>query len=118
MSEPTNVTILEGESTRINCTTTMPDSIATWILNGRLYYWSDFMNDDHLDVYTLDLVDNSLTINNAPRTLDNTSFQCVVNNHLSMTGYLTVLYMVLPTSTVPITRSTSTTCTLAQSSMG
>ena len=116
--EPTNITILEGESIRMNCTTTMhmPDDIVIWILNGRQYYWSDFSD---LDVYTLDLVDYSLTINNAPRTLDKTSFQCVVNDHqLSAIGYLTVLYTVSSssssTSAVPITRST----TLSRVSIG
>ena len=92
----------------------MPDDIVTWIINGRLYYWSDF-ND--LDAYTLDLIDYSLTINNIPRTLDKTSFQCVVNDHqLSAIGYLTVLYTVSSSSTsaVPITPST----TLSQLSIG
>jgi hypothetical protein len=51
--------------------------------------------------------------------LDNTSFQCAVNNrYLSATGYLTVLYTVSQSSTsgVPITRST--TVTLSQLSIG
>ena len=111
LSEPTNITILEGESTQMNCST-LPDDISViWILNGRQYYWSDFNN---LDVYTLNALDNSLTINNAPQTLDKTSFQCVVNNHPSAVGYLTVLNTVLSTSTMLITAGT----TSSQSSIG
>ena len=111
ISEPANVTVLEGESTRINCTTTMKDDVVIWIIDDLQYFWSDFHN---LDLYTLDPFDNSLTINHAPRTLDGTSFQCVVNHQLSATGYLTVLYTVSSTSTLPVTMS----LTLPQLSTG
>ena len=89
ISEPVNVTVLEGESIRINCTSTMSDSIAIWIIDGLRYYWSDFSS---IGQYSINIVDNSLTINNSPRTLDGSSYQCVLSQEESNIGYLTVLY--------------------------
>ena len=99
ITEPVNVTVLEGESIRINCTSTMSDSIAIWIIDGLRYYWSDFRS---IDQYTFNIVDNSLTINNSPRTLDGSSYQCVLSQEKSNIGYLTVLYR--SPSTVYITQ--------------
>ena len=87
--EPVNVTVLEGESIRMNCTNTMSDSIAIWMIDGLQYYWSDFRS---IDQYTFNRADNSLTINNSPRTLDGSSYQCVLSQEESNIGYLTVLY--------------------------
>ena len=88
-SEPVNVTVLEGESIRVNCSNTMSDSIAIWIIDGLQYYWSDFRS---IDQYTFNRADNSLIINNSPRTLDGSSYQCVLSQEESNIGYLTVLY--------------------------
>ena len=67
----------------------MSDSIAIWVIDGLQYYWSDFRSIDH---YTFNRADNSLTINNSPRTLDGSSYQCVLSQEESNIGYLTVLY--------------------------
>ena len=107
-SEPVNVTVLEGESIRFNCTRTMSDSIAIWIIDDLQYYWADFRN---IHQYTFSRADNSLTVNNAPRTLDGTSYQCVLNQEESNTGYLKVVYElsspVTPISTIESETSTS-----------
>ena len=89
ISEPANVTVFEGESLTLNCTSTMTSSIPLWIINGVQYYWSDFKR---IDQYTFIVANNSLTIHNVPRTLDGASYQCVFNQQASQVGYLTVLY--------------------------
>ena len=88
----------------MNCTTTMNTDVVIWIINDLQYYWSDF-NDLH--EYTYDSLDNSLTINHSPRTLDGASFQCVVNHQTpSATGYLTVISPTQPISVSPDVQST------------
>ena len=96
ISQPSNVTVFEGESIRINCTSTM-NGIAIWIIDGLQYYWSEFKT---IDLYTFNRADNSLLIHDSPRTLDGSSYKCVLNQEESSTGYLTVLYEV-PNDTVP-----------------
>ena len=78
------------------------EDIATWVINGLEYYWSDF---SRIEVYTFDLRDNSLTIHNSPRSLDGNSYQCIVDNCRSQKGYLSVLYIKSPTS--PTTSNSS-----------
>ena len=102
--EPVNITVAEGESTKLNCTmAAISEDIAIWVINGLEYYWSDFAN---IELYSFDLRDNSLTIHNSPRALDGTSFQCVLDNHESRIGYLTVLR--LPSTTSNSSVSTAT----------
>ena len=90
ISQPSNVTVFEGESVRINCTSTV-SGIAIWIIDGLQYYWSEFKS---IDQYTFNRADNSLIIHDSPRTLDGSSYKCVLNQEESNTGYLTVIYEV------------------------
>ena len=90
------MTVLEGESIIINCTSAMSGGIAIWIIDGVQYYWSDFKS---INEYTFNRVDNSLTIINSSRTLDGTSYQCVLHQEESKVGYLTVLYTFPSTGT-------------------
>ena len=104
--EPGNVTVTEGESTKLNCTmAVISEDIATWVINGLEYYWSDFAI---IEVFSFDLRDNSLTIHNSPRTLDGASFQCILDNHESKVGYLTVLHL---SPTAPTSNSSNSTST-------
>lgn len=76
-----------GETIKFNCSRSDNDLPAIWIINGIQYTWRDF---DTTVVYAFDIRDNSLTINNASRNLDGTSFQCVIDRQESQIGYLTV----------------------------
>ena len=100
VSEPSNITVVEGESIKLNCSmAVISEDIATWVINGLEYYWSDFSK---IEVYTFDLLDNSLTIHNSTRFLNGNSYQCIVDNCRSQIGYLSVLYnksLTLPTTT-------------------
>ena len=89
ISEPVNVTVVEGDSVTINCSSTMNEFFAIWIIGGLQHLWSEFENSE---TYAFNQLDNSLTINNAPRSLDGLSFQCIINQQESQIGYLTVLY--------------------------
>lgn len=90
VSEPSNITVVEGESIKLNCSVgVISEDIATWVINGLEYYWSDFSTTE---VYTFDLRDNSLTIHNLSRFLDGNSYQCILDNCRSQIGYLSVLY--------------------------
>lgn len=103
ISEPENVTVYEGESTRMNCTTSMNTDVVFWRINGTDYRWDEF---DDIDDYTYDIFDNSLTINSSPRRLSGTSFQCLLHHQIpSAIGYLTVIS---PTQTIvtPVAQST------------
>lgn len=92
------MTVIEGKSVRLNCSMAIiSDDIATWVISGVEYYWSDFSS---IHFYTFDLRDNSLTVNNSPRLLDGTSFQCVLGDHESQIGYLKVLYLSPSTSSI------------------
>ena len=94
-SEPSNITVVEGESITFNCSmSAMNDDIATWIIDGLEYFWSDFGTKQ---IYSFNLSDNSLTINYSPTSLDGSSFQCILDNHRSQIGYLRVLHL-SPTS--------------------
>ena len=95
--QPCNMTLYEGENAKLNCTPTQRSGlIATWIINGKRHYWTDFMATP---AFSFDLYDNSLTINNASLDLDGSSFQCVIDRRPSRIAYLTVLYNPLDTST-------------------
>ena len=101
IEEPFNVTVAEGESIKFNCSMgVISEDIATWVINGLEYYWSDFLI---IEVYTFDLQDNSLAIHNSPRSLDGNSYQCILDNQRSRIGYLSVLYM----SPTPSSRANS-----------
>ena len=89
ISEPVNVTVFEGDSVTFNCSSTMNEFFAVWIIDGWQYLWSEFENSE---TYTFNQLDNSLTINNSPRSLNGLSFQCVIDRQESQIGYLTVLY--------------------------
>lgn len=106
ISEPVNVTVNEGESITINCSSTMNEFFAIWIIDGRQYLWSEFEN---LEMYTFNQLDNALTINHSPRSLDGTSFQCVINRQESRRGYLTILYSDDIVSTVTLASAESET---------
>ena len=94
-SEPSNITVVEGESVTFNCSmAVMSEDIATWVIDGLEYYWSDFRS---IQIYMFNLRDNSLTIHNSPTSLDGSSFQCILDNHRSRIGYLHVLH-ISPTS--------------------
>ena len=96
--QPYNISIYEGEGTKFNCTLAqaMSGLIATWIINGQRHYWTDFML---IPTYSFDLRDNSLTVHNASRNLDGSSYQCVINRLASRIAYLTILYYSMNTST-------------------
>ena len=85
ISEPVNVTVVEGDSVTINCSSTMDEFFAVWIIGGWQYLWSEFENSE---TYTSNQLDNSLTINNSPRSLDGLSFQCIINRQESQIGYV------------------------------
>lgn len=92
VSEPFNSTINEGETIHFNCTLAAEQSnqlIAVWIIDGLQYYLGDFKRTS---TYSYNLADNSLTIHNISRTLDGSSFQCIINRQASKTGYLIVQY--------------------------
>ena len=83
------MTLYEGENTVLNCTPAQRIGlIATWIIDGERYYHTDFMS---ISTYTFDVQDNSLTVHNASRNLDGTSYQCVIDRRASRIAYLTVL---------------------------
>ena len=87
--QPSNITVTEGDSKKLNCTmAALSEDIAIWVINGLEFYWTEFAN---MEVFSFDLRDNSLTIHNTPRSLDGTSFRCILDNHKSNIGYLTVL---------------------------
>ena len=100
--EPINVTVIEGESTKMNCSTgVINEDIAIWEIGGLEFYWTEFAD---IEVFSFDLRDNSLTINNSPHSLDGTSFRCILGNYESQLGYLTVLHL---STTASTTNSTS-----------
>ena len=70
------------------------EDIATWVIDGLEYYWSDFGS---IQTYTFNLHDNSLTVQHSPTSLDGTSFQCILHNRRSQIGYIRVLRL-SPTS--------------------
>ena len=84
---------------------TMSEDIATWVIDGLEYYWSDFGS---IQIYTFNLRDNSLTIHHSPISLDGTSFQCILDNRRSRIGYLRVL-RVSPTSLTTLNSSNPST---------
>ena len=98
--------MVEGESITMNCSSMVNDFFAIWIINGRQHLWSEF---EKFDAYTFDPLNNSLTINSSPRSLDGASFQCVINRQESRIGYLTVLYHATISTTTSSELSTRNT---------
>lgn len=103
----------------------MNEFFAIWIIGGLQHLWSEFENSE---TYAFNQLDNSLTINNAPRSLDGLSFQCIINRQESQIGYLTVLYTdgnststtlvssELPTKIVTVTSLSDSTIIFTESS--
>ena len=86
--EPVNATVVIGEPARFNCSAVQEDVVAFWVINEYQYDWTDFITST---TYNFDLLDNSLTVNNSTKSMDGTSFRCVINGHASRIGYLTVV---------------------------
>lgn len=87
-SEPMNVTVMIGETVRFNCSGVQEHLVAVWIIDGSPHDWTDFIT---ITTYTFDMFDNSLTVNSPPKSLNGTSFQCVLDGHRSRIGYLMVI---------------------------
>ena len=104
------MTIIEGELVEFNCTPTeITGQLATWVINGERHYWTDFMAKPE---FKFNLNNNSLMIRNASRSLDGSTFQCIINRRASSIAYLTVLNSTLFTEnsiTTPATTSSEST---------
>ena len=89
--EPCNLTISEFESVIFNCSLVHRSSQdqATWIIRGLQYYFHDFQ---YTPEYSYNPLSGSLTIHNASRSQDGSTFQCIINRKSSRVGYLTVEY--------------------------
>ena len=86
--QPCNTTIIEGGSVEFNCTTIeSTEQLATWVINGERHYWTDFRAKPE---FIFNLSSNSLIIRNASRSLDGSTFQCIINRRTSSVAYLTV----------------------------
>lgn len=100
--EPKNVTVTEGDTIKLFCSmAVLSNDIATWVINGLEYYWTDLST---IEGYRFNLRDNSLTIHNSSHWLDGSSFRCILNDCESRVGYLTVN---LPSTQSSMTDSTS-----------
>ena len=82
------MTVMIGETVQFNCTGIQEHLVAVWIIDEHPHDWTDFIP---ASTCTFNLLDNSLTVNNSPKSLDGTSFQCVLNGHTSTIGYLTLV---------------------------
>ena len=88
------MTISEFERVIFNCSLVHRSSQdqATWIIRGLQYFFHDFL---HTPEYSYNPINGSLTINNASRSLDGASFQCIINRKSSRIGYLTIEYQAM-----------------------
>ena len=91
--QPENITALEGDTVKFNCSSTDSRHLAFWIINGSEFSWRSFRS---IPTYNFDLQDNSLTIINVTRNLNGTPYQCVINWQVSQIGYLTVIAPTCP----------------------
>ena len=88
MYQPRNITAMEGETVKFNCSSANNALTAFWIIDGIEH---DLRDLRRTSTYTFDLLDNSLTINNATKGLDGTAYQCVIDQQASEIGFLTVI---------------------------
>lgn len=85
-SHPSNQTIMEGQLAHFECAFEGADNLVPqWRVNTTVYFFTDIPT-----IYGFDYQDFSLTIENAPRSLNFTSFQCIVGITFSNTAYLII----------------------------
>ena len=82
------------------------EDIATWVIDGLEYYWSDFGSTKR---YSFNLRDNSLTIHYSSPSLDGSSFQCILDNRRSRIGYLRVLHNIVSPTSLPMSNTSNST---------
>lgn len=86
ISEPRNMTILEGESVRFECDFEGSDLTPTWSINHFIYYHTNLPQ-----IYSFNSQDFSIFIENVTLDLSGTYFQCIVGQRKSAKGMLIVL---------------------------
>ena len=105
--QPFNKTVDEGLGVIFNCVRTSNSTgqpeMATWVVNGFRYYWTDFRS---LHGFIFISHNNSLVLYNISRRLDGYTFQCIIDRQASQIAYLTVWYP-LSTTTAVLNQSKS-----------
>lgn len=84
-SHPSNQTIMEGQSARFECRFEGANTVPYWKVNTTVYYFTDIPRR-----YGYNYQDFSLNIQSTPKTLNFTSFQCIVGTAFSNRAYLIV----------------------------
>ena len=86
ISEPRNMTVVEGEAVRFECDFDGSDLTPSWIINNSVYYHTDLPHP-----YLFNNQDFSLTIEMVSLLLSGTTFRCIVGRTESVEGLLVVI---------------------------